>query len=95
MRALIKTSKWVNFIYEHMAYGFMTDTNPKTKETMYVRNVGRDDNDPIPVYLIITMDRELHLVTPMGESPFMESQQAHYKDLLDDDMIEYVKGAFD
>ena len=95
MRAFIKMNRWLEFIETHMHYSFMNDINPKTKQSMYVRIVSPDSKDPVPVFLIVTMDREIHLVTPMGESPFMESQEHTFKDLLDDDFVEYVKGEFD
>ena len=94
MRAFIKMDKWASFMINHTLYGFLTDVRANEK-SVYVRNIGHDANEPLPIYLVITMDRELHLVTPMGESPFMESHEADFSDLIDDDLIEYVKGEFD
>ena len=93
MRAFIKIDRWLEFVFSHMEYGFMTDENPLTKKDMYVRPV--DMKKPMSLFLIVTMDRELHLVTPMGESPFMETQEEHFKDLIDKGYVEYEKGEFD
>ena len=41
------------------------------------------------------VSRELKLITPMGESPFMEVQNQFYQDLINDDFIEYKSGKFD
>lgn len=97
MRAFIKQDKWVNFLATSMHYGFSSDENPKTKQSILVRIVNgpNDFKGFCDVFLVITMDRELHIVTPLGESPFMETHEAHFKDLIDDDLIEYVKGEFD
>ena len=93
MRAFIKQDRWVNFLATSMSYGFSSDTKPHSNESMLVRPV--DNKEFLPIFLIITMDKELHLITPMGESPFMETQEHTFKDLVDDGLIEYVKGEFD
>lgn len=97
VRAFVKKDKWVNFLATSMHYGFSSDENPKTNESFLARVVHGPNKlaDIFDVFLIITMDRELHIVTPFGESPFMETHEAHFKDLIDDDLIEYVKGEFD
>lgn len=94
MRAFIKFNRWIEFIETYGEYGFYNDTLPKNNLSVYVRPA--DANDPLtPIVLMITMDREIHLATPMGESPFMESHEDVFRDLLNEDLVEYVKGEFD
>lgn len=95
MRAVIKTTKWVEFMYNHLSYGFIEDNVPGKKEKMFVRPVKDNEDDPLSLFLIVTMDKELHLVTPMGESPFMETHKKEFEDLLDEGFIEFQKGQFD
>lgn len=98
MRAIIKRNKWIEFMNTYQAYGFTMDTLPKKwngSKTIYARPVN-PKNDPICLeYLLITMDGELHLVTPMGESPFMESHKDKFEDLITMDLIDFVKGDYD
>ena len=87
MRAIIKRSKWVEFMNTYQVYGFTMDILPskyRGSKTIYVRPVEMNGS-PSPMimtYLIISMDGELHLVTPMGESPYMESHKDKFEDLL-------------
>lgn len=100
MRAFIKEGAWLNFVTTYPRYGFLSTNIPKGTE-LYKRygaiSYSRPyDNDPdCFVYLVITMDRELHVITPMGESPFMESHEKAFKDLIKADMIEYKEGKYD
>ena len=93
MRAFVKEDKWVQFIATAIGRGFFPDKTPGGN-SIYVRN-------PLPedpknhVLLIITDDRELHLVTPFGETPFMEAHKDAYGDLLNDDFIVFERGEFD
>lgn len=100
MRAFIKEGSWLNFVTAYPSYGFLSTKIPKDTE-LYKRygviSYSRPyDNEPdCMVYLVVTMDRELHVITPMGESPFMESHEEAFKDLVDANMIEYKKGKYD
>lgn len=100
MRAFIKEGSWLNFVTAYPSYGFLSTKIPKDTE-LYKRygviSYSRPyDNDPdCMVYLVVTMDKELHVITPMGESPFMESHEEAFKDLVDANMIEYKKGKYD
>lgn len=100
MRAFIKEGVWLNFLSTYPSYGFLSTKVPKgTKvyEKYGAVSYSRPyDTDPdCMVYLVVTLDRELHVITPMGESPFMESHEKAFKDMLDADMIEYKKGKYD
>lgn len=101
MRAFIKEGAWLNFVTAYTSYGFLMTKIPEGSN-VYKRygavSYSRpyEPNDPTCfVYLVVTLDRELHILTPMGESPFMEAHEKAFKDMLDADMIEYVKGDFD
>lgn len=100
MRAIINRNKWVEFMNTYQVYGFTMDILPKEyrgSKTIYVRPVDTDGS-PSPMimtYLIVSMDGELHLVTPMGESPFMESHKDKFEDLIDNGLIDFVKGEYD
>lgn len=100
MRAFIKEGCWLNFLSTYPSYGFLSTKIPEGSHAYkkygalsYSRPY---DNEPdCMVYLVVTLDRELHVITPMGESPFMESHEKAFKDMLDADMIEYKKGKYD
>lgn len=100
MRAFFKEGAWLKFITTYPSYGFLSTKIPKDTE-LYKRygaiSYSRPyDNDPdCMVYLVVTIDKELHVITPMGESPFMESHEDAFKDLVNADMIEYKKGKYD
>lgn len=93
MRAFIKESSWYEFTASTMANGFFHECF-STGERGWVRN-------PIPedprnhTILVVTEDKEIHLVTPMGESPFMEKHEDCFKDLKNKGWVEYRKGDFD
>lgn len=98
MRAIIKRSKWVEFINTYQVYGFTMDMLPsdyKGSKTIYVRPVNPKDYSISMMYLIVSMDGELHLTTPMGESPFMESHKDKFEDLIAMDFVDFVKGEYD
>lgn len=81
----------------HIVYGFLTEELPipyNGSKSMYVRPASKGD-EPIALYLCITMDAELHLVSPMGESPFMETHKDVFMDLINLDMVEFVEGDYD
>ena len=100
MRAIIKRSKWVEFINTYQVYGFTMDILPKEyrgSKTIYVRPVEMNGS-PSPMimtYLIVSMDGEIHLVTPMGESPYMESHKDKFEDLIAMDFVDFVKVEYD
>lgn len=89
MRAFIKNTSWNKFLTNSLSFGFLSDYNKKRGETIFVKPIDFD------LFLIITLDREIHLVTQMGESPFMESHESEFQDLVNEGMVEYVKGEFD
>lgn len=100
MRAFIKEEAWCNFITTYTGYGFLSTKIPEGSDVYkkygamsYSRPY---DNEPdCMVYLVVTLDRELHVITPMGESPFLEAHEHAFKDLVDDNMVEYKKGKYD
>ena len=100
MRAFIKKESWLQFITTYVSFGFLSTKIPEGSHSYkkygalsYYRPY---DNEPgCMVYLVVTLDRELHVITPMGESPFLESHEKAFKDLVDMEMIEYVKGKYD
>ena len=98
MRAFIKEGVWLNFLSTYPSYGFLSTKVPKGSKVYekygavsYSRPYDTDPN--CMVYLVVTLDRELHVITPMGESPFLETHEKAFKDLAD--MIEYKKGKYD
>ena len=100
MRAIINRNKWVEFMNTYQVYGFTMDTLPskyRGSKTIYARPVGIDASfSPITmIYLVVSMDGELHLFTPIGESPFMESHKEKFMDLIDNGLIDFVKGEYD
>ena len=98
MRAIINRNKWIEFMKTYQVYGFTMDTLPKKQngsKTIYVRPVINDGSVATMTYLIVTMDGELHLITPMGESPYMESHKDKFEDLIRMDFIDFVKGDYD
>ena len=100
MRAFIKEGCWLNFVSTYPSYGFLSTKIPEGSHAYkkygalsYSRPY---DNEPdCMVYLVVTLDRELHVITPTGESPFLESHKEAYLDLFRADMIEYKKGKYD
>lgn len=88
MRAFIKEDKWKEFKELINKYGFYIDTKKPTK--YYTKMIDSD-----MLLLVAKKTRELHLITPMGESPFMEVHIQFYKDLFDEDYIEFMEGRFD
>ena len=101
MRAFIKEGCWLNFITAYPSYGFLSTkipegTNMYKKYGAISYSRPYDPTDPLGfLYLVVTLDRELHVLTPMGESPFMETHEQAFKDFVDANMIEYVKGEYD
>lgn len=88
MRAFIKEDKWDKFKELSNRYGFYLDLK---KPKQYLTKVIDEDM----ILLVQKKTRELHLITPMGESPFMEVHTQFYRDLFDDGFIEYVESRFD
>lgn len=88
MRAFIKEDKWDKFKELSNKYGFYIDTK---KPKLYLTKIIDDDM----VLLVQKKTRELHLLTPMGESPFMEVHTQFYKDLFDEGYIEFIESRFD
>ena len=88
MKAFIKESKWEEFKELCSKYGFGVSLK---KPKQYFQKVIDEDI----MLLINKKTRELILITPMGESPFMEVHKDTYKDIYDMGYIEYEEGRFD
>lgn len=99
MRAFIKEGCWLQFVTSYPSLGFLStklpEGNVKNKYGAITYSRPYDNEPDCMVYLVVTMDRELHIITPMGESPFMEAHERAFKDLLEGDMVEYVEGEYD
>lgn len=88
MKAYIKENKWEEFKELCSKYGFGVSLK---KPKQYFQKVIDEDI----MLLINKKTRELILITPMGESPFMEVHKDTYKDIYDRGYIEYEEGRFD
>lgn len=88
MRAFVKQELWDQFKNTSNKYGFYIDAK---KPKLYLTKVIDEDL----ILLVQKKTRELHLITPMGESPFMEVHTQFYKDLFDDGFIEFIESRFD
>ena len=88
MKAYIKENKWEEFKELCSKYGFGVSLK---KPKQYFQKV-IDENIML---LVNKKTRELLLITPMGESPFMEVHKDTYKDIYDMGYIEYEEGRFD
>jgi hypothetical protein len=87
MKAYIKKIKWQEFKENYLDYNFTQAISPKH----YIRVI-----DKHGLFLVINkITREMQVTTPMGSSPFIEAHKDKYRDLLDLDYIEYMKGKFD
>lgn len=88
MRAFIKEERWDEFKELCSRYKFgVSLTKPKQ---YFQREVDID-----LLLLVNKKTREMKLITPMGESPFMEVHIGSYQDLYDDGFVEFVEGRFD
>lgn len=88
MRAYIREDHWKEFKELSSKYKFgICYAKPKQ---YFEKEVDIDMK-----LLVNKKTRELKLITPMGESPFMEVHTQFYKDLYDDGYIEFVEGRFD
>ena len=81
MKAFIKKEKWEEFKKDYVKYGFSFAVFP---DKFYTK-----------VILISRKTREIKLITPYGESPFMEVQGNYFEDLITNNFVEYKKGIFD
>lgn len=88
MRAFVTEDKWDQFKGISNKYGFYVDNKKPNK---YFTKIIDDDM----VLIIQKKTRELHLLTPMGESPFMEVHTQFYQDLYDEGYIQFEEGKFD
>lgn len=97
MKLRFKKDKWTEFTEHYVKYGFYMDTIKYKRVYVRIVNIQQNTNNMEldSIFLIITMDGFVHLVTPSGESPFMESHESAFKDLLNAGFVEYVKGEFD
>lgn len=87
MKAYIRKDKWNEFKENYLDYWFLP---PIDNVPFYVKTIEKNLK-----LLINKKTRELKLITPMGESPFMEVHTQYYLDLFDNGFIEYIKGKFD
>lgn len=86
MLAYIKKDKWEEFKKDYVFYNFSLAPNPN----YYIKKI-----DDSLLLIISRRTRKLELFTQMGTSPFMESHKDKFKDLIDNDFIEYKKSKFD
>ena len=86
---LIRTDKekWEEFKKDYVKYGFSFAVFP---DEFYTKPIDR-----FLVILISRKTREIKLITPYGESPFMEVQGNYFEDLITNNFVEYKKGIFD
>lgn len=89
MRAFIKKDKWEEFIEKWLDYGYLPSFDLLRHPSVYKKI------DNLLYLFVDTVTKEIHLVTPLGSSPFMEVQTKYFQELLDDDLVEFVKGKFD
>lgn len=87
MKAFIKQEKWEEFKRDYVKYGFSLAAFPNK---FYTKSITR-----FLAIIISRRTREIKLITPYGESPFMEVQENYYLDLVANSFIEYKKGKFD
>lgn len=88
MKAFIREDRWNEFKEICSKYKFgVCYAKPKT---YFQKEVDVD-----LLLLVSKRTREMKLVTPMGESPFMEVHINTYQDLYDDGFVEFVEGRFD
>lgn len=85
MKAFIKKEKWEEFKKDYVKYGFSV-----FPDKFYTKPIDR-----FLVILISRKTREIKLITPYGESPFMEVQGNYFEDLITNNFVEYKKGIFD
>lgn len=76
MKAYIKKEKRKEFKSKAKELGF--------KLSNYYFRIVED-----PVFLILNKQWRMMLVTPMGESPYMEAHKDKFQDLIDLDYIEF------
>lgn len=88
MKAFIKEDRWKEFKELCSKYKF---TISLVKPKQYFEK----EIDIDLKLLVNKKTRELKLITPMGESPFMEVHKQFYQDLYNDGYIEYIEGRFD
>lgn len=90
MKAFIKKDKWEYFIENWLDYGYLPSIGEKLKNPCVYKKID------IGLYVIVdTITKEIHLVTPYGSSPFMEVQTKYFQELVDNNLVEFVKGKFD
>lgn len=87
MKAFIKKEKCEEFKKDYVKYGFSFAVFP---DKFYTKPIDR-----FLVILISRKTREIKLITPYGESPFMEVQGNYFEDLITNNFVEYKKGIFD
>lgn len=76
--------KGVN-LYELTEYGFY-----EYKDRMFIK--------PLSSTLCLMVNcrsRRLYLTTPLGQAAFMEAHRESFQDLLDANMVEFLKSEFD
>lgn len=68
----------------------LPDFGFKENRATYMRTV--KDN---LILLVDKKTRHMVLRTPFGEAAFMESHKDKFQDLIDADMVKFIKGKFD
>lgn len=90
MRAFIKKDRWEYFIEHWLDYGYLPSIDGTLKNPSVYKKID------VGLYVIVdTITKEIHLVTPHGSSPFMEVHAKCFQELIDNDLVEFVKGKFD
>ena len=90
MRAFIKKEKWEYFIENWLDYGYLPSIDGTLKNPSVYKKID------VGLYVIVdAITKEIHLATPYGSSPFMEAQTRFFQELIDNDLVEFVKGKFD
>lgn len=90
MRAFIRKEKWEDFIENWLDYGYLPSIDGRLKNPSVYKKI-----DTLLYVIVDTITKEIHLVTPLGSSPFMEVQTKYFQELVAADLVEFVKGKFD
>ena len=88
MKAYIKKERFEEFKNraEEFGYKFLPDYKNNFVKTIDVNGLW---------ILVRGRTREIKLLTISGSSPFMEVHKDKYQELIDNDMVEFMKGRFD
>lgn len=85
MKAYIKKNKWDTFLKNRIKYGYIEEN-----DDFFAKRIEK--------FLLVCVHkkkREVILVTRIGIAAFTETHKTEYQELIDDDLIEFVKSEFD